>query len=145
MSFQDLYQEIILDHGKNPRHTGTLPTITHQQMGHNPLCGDKVMLTLLIENDQVIDARFEGAGCAISMASASLMIESIKGKALEDTRSLFNQFHCLVTTGQAHQTLGKLMAFSEVHRFPIRIKCATLAWHALQSAIATEVTHVSSY
>lgn len=137
MSLRDLYQEIIVDHGKQPRHFGVLEGANHCQVGHNPLCGDKLTLYVIVRNHMIVDARFEGVGCAISMASASLMIEAVKGKTLEEANALFMRFHRLVTEGEISDfNLGKLAAFSGVAEFPIRVKCATLAWHTLQAALA---------
>jgi nitrogen fixation protein NifU and related proteins len=145
MSLRDLYQEIILDHGKTPRNVGQLPEATHRHAGHNPLCGDQLLLFVTTQNDQVIDARFEGKGCAISVASASLMIDAIKGKTLAQIEKLFQDFHHLVTTGQSVTCdLGKLMAFGGVAEFPIRVKCATLAWHTLKAALAGDLHPTST-
>ncbi|EKD72954.1 MAG: hypothetical protein ACD_45C00502G0003 [uncultured bacterium] len=136
MSLEELYQDIIVDHGKSPRNSGVLSAATHQKVGHNPLCGDKLVLYLIVQDDVIQDARFEGVGCAISVASASLMIETIKGKTTQAVATLFSQFHLLVTEGKApNQALGKLLAFSGVYHFPIRVKCATLAWHTLNVAL----------
>ena len=139
MSLQELYQEMILDHGKNPRHSGALPHATHSQVGHNPLCGDKLVLYLIVQDNKITDARFEGSGCAISVASTSIMLETIIGKSIDEVEALFNQFHKLATTGETPTDLGKLMVFSGVHHFPIRVKCATLAWHTLHMITALAV------
>jgi nitrogen fixation NifU-like protein len=145
MSLRDLYQEIIIDHGKQPRNFGTLANANHQQAGNNPLCGDKMMLYVIEENGKVVDLRFEGAGCAISMASASLMSEAVKGKSIQDIQQLFNGFHFLVTEGKEPEIeLGKLAVFAGVAEFPIRVKCATLAWHTLKAALANEINPVST-
>lgn len=137
MSLRDLYQDMILDHGKSPRNFGNLAGPTHWQLGHNPLCGDQIKLYLVKHNNVVDDVRFEGSGCAISVASASLMTEAIKGKKLADIEKLFEHFHCLVTEGGApSEALGKLAIFSGVAAFPARVKCATLAWHTLKAALA---------
>jgi len=144
MSLRDLYQEIIMDHGKQPRHTGMLPAATHSQLGHNPLCGDKLMLYVKEDNGVIMDARFEGNGCAISMASTSLMIDAIKGKTLAQVAELFGHFHKLVTSGQCEFDLGKLAAFGGVATFPIRVKCATLAWRTLNAALENHPHPIST-
>lgn len=145
MSLRELYQEIIVDHGKQPRNFGVLDHASHTQAGHNPLCGDKLKLYVLERDGIVIDARFEGAGCAISVASASLMTEMVKGKSLSDIEKLFHHFHRLVTEGsEPDESLGKLAVFSGVAEFPIRVKCATLAWHTLKAALANQPNLVST-
>lgn len=145
MSLRDLYQEIIIDHGKQPRNFGTLPQATHCQAGHNPLCGDRLMLYVLERGDVIEEVRFEGAGCAISVASASLMTEAIKGKSVSEVEKLFEHFHHLVTVGEdSEANLGKLAVFAGVAEFPVRVKCATLAWHTLKAALANEIHPVST-
>ena len=145
MSLRELYQEMIVDHGKHPRNFGVLSHATHQHAGHNPLCGDKLMVYLTVTNGMVDDVRFEGEGCAISVASASLMTESIKGKSIVDINNLFNLFHHLVTEGkEPEQSIGKLSVFSGVAEFPVRVKCATLAWHTLQAALLNDPHSVST-
>lgn len=135
MSLRELYQEMIVDHGKTPRNFGKLSSATHQKMGHNPLCGDKLVLYVETNADKINNVMFEGVGCAICMASASLMTETIKSKTLTQIAHLFTQFHQLVTTGEASQSLGKLDVFSGVSEFPIRVKCASLPWHTLKAAL----------
>jgi len=136
MSLRDLYQEIIIDHGKTPRNFGVLPNANHAQAGHNPLCGDKLMVYVLEENGVITDLRFEGTGCAISVASASLMTEAVKGKTLQAFEAMFEQFHQLVTEGKESESdLGKLTVLAGVAEFPVRVKCATLAWHTLKAAL----------
>ncbi len=136
MSLRELYQEMIIDHGRAPRNFGALSTANHCQMGHNPLCGDKLTLYVVEQQGVVTDIKFEGAGCAISVASASLMTEAIKGKKIDDIEKLFSEFHHLVTEGKAATIdLGKLAVFGGVAEFPIRVKCATLAWHTLNAAL----------
>ena len=133
-----LYQEIILEHYRKPRNFGALENASLEAAGHNPLCGDRVKVFLnLDDKNRVCDIHFEGAGCAISTASASLMTESIKGKTLEETRDLFEHFRDMVTGKDDVGThdLGKLEALAGVRELPVRIKCATLAWHTLQAAI----------
>lgn len=144
MSLRELYQEMILDHGKYPRNFGSLTHANHIHAGHNPVCGDKLMVYVLAQDRKIIDIQFEGVGCAISMASASLMTEILKGKSLEDTNHLFHCFHELVTTGHDNEDLGKLAVFSGVAEFPVRVKCATLAWHTLKAALENKSTAVST-
>jgi nitrogen fixation NifU-like protein len=137
MSLRDLYQEMIIDHGKQPRNVGKLVNANHCQAGHNPLCGDKLLLYVIERDGIVEEARFEGTGCAISVASASLMIEAIKGKSVAEIDQLFDFFYHLVTEGKEPDVnIGKLAVFSGVAEFPIRVKCATLAWHTLKAALA---------
>lgn len=145
MSLRDLYQEIIVDHGKQPRNFGKLPHANHCHAGHNPLCGDKLILYVLEQNGMVQEIRFEGVGCAISIASASLMSEAVKGKSIHEIEILFDHFHHLVTEGKEPEySLGKLTAFSGVAEFPVRVKCATLAWHALKAALANDPNPVTT-
>jgi nitrogen fixation NifU-like protein len=138
---RDLYQEVILDHGKRPRNFGALESASRRADGHNPLCGDKLTIFLVIENDRITDVRFMGAGCAISMASASLMTEAIKGKTEAEARSMFEKFHIGLTTKDdaaattALAGLDKLAVFGGVREYPVRVKCATLAWHTLLAAL----------
>jgi nitrogen fixation NifU-like protein len=134
---RDLYQEVILDHNRRPRNFGTLPRANRQAEGHNPLCGDRVTVWLDVEGGRIRDVSFEGAGCAISTASASLMTEALKGLDIEEARRLFHGFHELVTHGEeaGGPDLGKLAVFSGVREYPMRVKCATLAWHALMAAL----------
>ena len=134
----DLYQETILDHNRQPRNFGTLPGANRTAEGFNPLCGDKVTVTLHVEDGVLKDIRFQGSGCAISKASASMMTESMKGKTRAEAEALFQQFHRLLTGEPAppdESALGKLVVFSGVKEFPVRVKCATLAWHTLRSAL----------
>ena len=144
MSLRELYQEMIVDHGKQPRNMGQLAQCTHSHAGHNPLCGDKLVVYLFEQDGKVIDVKFEGNGCAISMASASLMTESIIGKNVEEIEKLFNGFHDLVTVGESDVELGKLAIFAGVAEFPVRVKCATLAWHTLKAALSGEKSVVST-
>jgi nitrogen fixation NifU-like protein len=132
----DLYQETILDHSKRPRNCHPMNDANRKAEGYNPLCGDKLKLYIKIENDVVKDASFEGSGCAISTASASLMTESLKGKTREEALKLLEKFHDLLTTETpASKDLGKLVVFCGVRDYPARVKCATLAWHTLKSAL----------
>jgi nitrogen fixation NifU-like protein len=137
----DLYQEIILDHSKRPRNCHSMADATRQADGYNPLCGDKLKLFVKVENDIVVDVSFVGSGCAISTASASLMTESLKGKTRAEALKLLDKFHELLTTDTAvSQDLGKLVVFCGVRDYPARVKCATLAWHTLKSALSAELT-----
>jgi nitrogen fixation protein NifU and related proteins len=132
----DLYQEIILDHSKRPRNCHTMDDANRKAEGYNPLCGDKLKLYLKMENDVVKDVSFVGSGCAISTASASLMTESLKGKSRAEALKVMEKFHDLLTTDSpVTQELGKLVVFCGVRDYPARVKCATLAWHTLKSAL----------
>lgn len=134
--FDDLYQEIILDHSKRPRNCRAMEDANYRVEGHNPLCGDKVRLYLKLEDGRISDASFEGSGCAISTAAASLMTENLKGKTRDEALSLLETFHELLTTDTpARRDLGKLVVFCGVRDYPARVKCATLAWHTLKSAL----------
>jgi len=133
----DLYQEIILDHSKRPRNCHAMDDANRKAEGYNPLCGDKLKLFLKMDGDIVADASFEGSGCAISTASASLMTESLKGKTRQEALELLEKFHDLLTTDSpVTQELGKLVVFCGVRDYPARVKCATLAWHTLKSALS---------
>jgi len=139
----DLYQEVILDHGKRPRNFGPLPGASHHAEGLNPLCGDHLTVALKLgAGGAVEDVKFEGSGCAISRASASVMTGLVKGKRPEEIEAMFQVFHQLVTEGavpgQDPEALGKLAVFGGVHEFPTRVKCASLAWHTLRSALHGE-------
>ena len=132
----DLYQEVILDHHKKPRNFRKLEGATGHVEGYNPLCGDKVTVYVRLEGDVVKDVSFQGSGCAISTASASLMTESLKGKSRDEALKLLEKFHELLTTDTpVSQDLGKLVVFCGVRDYPARVKCATLAWHTLKSAL----------
>ena len=133
----DLYQEVILDHNKRPRNFRTLEIANHVAEGFNPLCGDRLHLYLLVEDDVVADVGFQGSGCAISKASASLMTDSIKGRPVAEVRALFERFRTMVTTPpeESVEDLGKLSVLSGVREFPVRVKCASLAWHTLKAAL----------
>lgn len=133
----DLYQEVILDHNRHPRNFGVLQHATHQAEGYNPLCGDRMTLHLRLDGDVVGDIAFQGSGCAISRASASLMTDSVKGRSLADVRGLFERFHRMVTTppDQEVDDLGKLSVLAGVREFPVRVKCASLPWHTLKAAL----------
>jgi nitrogen fixation protein NifU and related proteins len=142
-----LYQEIILEHNKNPRNFGKLPDANRKLEGFNPLCGDHYTLYLKIIDDTIVDISFEGSGCAISKASASVMTTLLKGKTKSEAEKLFETFHLLVTgelKDLSFETLGKLGAFAGVSEFPARVKCASLAWHTMHSALDTKMTVVST-
>ena len=137
---KDLYQEVIIDHNRSPRNFGKLENPTQVAEGYNPLCGDKLNLYLTTEDDLITDVSFDGSGCAISVASASLMTDSLKGKTIEEAEQLFESFHDLImeeeTPDQEQmQSLGKLVALAGVKEYPTRVKCATLCWHTLHSAL----------
>jgi len=143
---RDLYQEVILDHNRRPRNFGPLPAANRQAEGYNPLCGDKVTVFLDVEDGRIRDVSFQGSGCAISTASASLMTEALKGRTVEAARELFDGFRELVTTGEGEGSpeLGKLAVFSGVREFPMRVKCATLVWHTLLAALDEKDQPVST-
>ncbi len=134
----DLYQQVILDHCKQPRNFHEMPNPSSSAQGHNPLCGDQLKLFLAMEGDTVKDISFVGSGCCISKASASLLTESVKGKRKVDVQKMFDQVHELVTTGHVKGDVGKLAVFAGVHKFPARVKCAILAWHAVMAALKGE-------
>jgi nitrogen fixation NifU-like protein len=135
----ELYQQVILDHNKAPRNYHKMDDATRKSEGFNPLCGDRIIVYVDMDGDQIRDISFEGSGCAISKASASLMTESVKGKSKAETEALFHKVHQMLTAAPDASVdtkeLGKLAAFSGVREFPVRVKCATLAWHTLNSAI----------
>ncbi len=137
MQLTDLYREVILDHNRNPRNFGRLDPHDAEARGHNPLCGDQLTLTLRRDGDRIGDLRFEGNGCAISMASASMMTEAVKGKDRAAAHELSARVHALLTQdGASSEGLGKLAALSGVREFPARVKCASLCWHTLDAALA---------
>ncbi len=135
----DLYQEVILDHNRRPRHYGPLATANRRADGANPLCGDKLSVALEVQGDRIAEIRFEGSGCAISKASASLMTDAVSGRTVPEVLALFERFHHLLTAPPDEvvdaDDLGKLAAFAGVREFPVRVKCATLAWHTLKAAL----------
>ena len=142
MDLRELYQDIILDHGRHPRNFRAMEHPTHFAHGHNPLCGDRVTIYLKLDGDRVSDVSFEGRGCAISTASSSLMTEILKGKTVAEAEKLFATFHAKVTGGAAPETpesleddLDRLEPLTGVKTFPARVKCATLAWHAFEAAV----------
>jgi nitrogen fixation NifU-like protein len=136
----DLYQQVILDHNKRPRNRGQLPTANRVAHGDNPSCGDQCSVYLRLDGDRIADISFDGSGCAISQASASLMTTQVKGKTTAEVEKLFNEFHDIVTTGNAPDEISDLAAFAGVHAFPARIKCATLGWHATLNALHGDPT-----
>ena len=142
-----LYQEIILEHNKNPRNFRKMPEATRMVEGYNPLCGDHYTLYLKIVNDTIVDISFEGSGCAISKASASVMTTLLKGRTKNEAEKTFERFHSLVTgelKDVSFETLGKLGAFAGVSEFPARVKCASLPWHTLQGALDSKNTPIST-
>jgi nitrogen fixation NifU-like protein len=143
----ELYQDLIKDHSKKPRNFRALEGASRQLEGYNPLCGDRFTVYLKMENDRVADVSFQGAGCAISTASASLMTQSMKGKTRAEAEELFQRFHQLLTAepqAEEVERLGKLAVFSGVRKFPVRVKCATLAWHTFRAALHGEDKPVST-
>jgi nitrogen fixation NifU-like protein len=138
MEIRDLYRDVILDHNRSPRNFGRLEPADAAAVGHNPLCGDSLSLTVRLDGERLKELRFNGQGCAISVASASLMSEAVTGRRLEDIEALYREVHALLTepTHQPAMPLGKLMALAGVHEFPARVKCASLAWHTLHAALA---------
>ncbi|MBI3951557.1 MAG: SUF system NifU family Fe-S cluster assembly protein [Acidobacteria bacterium] len=144
---RDLYQEVILDHTRRPHNFRKLESANHQAVGHNPLCGDKVAIYLQVEGEVIKDISFQGQGCAVSTASASMMTESLKGKTPTEAEALFQRFHDLVT-GKPEVTegpeLGKLAIFAGVQKYPVRVKCATLPWHTLRAALEDQAEAVST-
>jgi nitrogen fixation NifU-like protein len=145
---RELYQEVILDHNKNPRNFRRMEDSTRHVEGYNPLCGDHYTLFVKMEGDVIKDVSFEGAGCAISKASASVMSSMLKGKTKDDAENLFQEFHKLVkgelNAEENADRLGKLAAFAGVSEFPARVKCASLAWHTLHAALNEEAQTVST-
>jgi nitrogen fixation NifU-like protein len=143
---RELYQSLILDHGRKPRNFKQLPQASHCKEGFNPLCGDRLTLYLNVDNDTIVDIGFNGCGCAISMASTSLMTEAIKQKSIDNAKQLYQAFREMVTQGQQQdlEGLGKLAVLKGVLEFPARVKCATLAWHTLIAALENNPEEVST-
>jgi nitrogen fixation NifU-like protein len=144
---RDLYQDVILEHSKAPRNFRELPAANHKAEGFNPLCGDRFTIYVTTEGDSIRDITFQGSGCAISKASASMMTQSLKGKNKAEAAKIFERFHKLVTgqeSSNGEAELGKLTVFSGVSEFPVRVKCATLAWHTLQAALEDKQEAVST-
>ena len=145
MQLSDLYRDVILDHNRQPRNFGALESPSARVEGFNPLCGDHLVLTLRMQDERIADIRFEGQGCAISTASASLMTEAVKGKGRAEAMAMFERVHNLLTDDAARAddpALGKLAALSGVREFPARVKCASLCWHTLASALKTKDAQV---
>lgn len=141
----DLYQQVILDHSKSPRNFRRLEHANRTAQGHNPLCGDNYTIYALMDGDVIRDLAFQGSGCAISKASASLLTETLKGKDRQQVLALFHQVHTLITTGKSNGSdLGKLAVFAGVHKFPARVKCAILPWHAVVAAVEGKKEPVST-
>jgi len=140
----ELYQQVILDHSKRPRNFGPLEGANRTAEGHNPLCGDHVTMFLLVDGDTIKDIHFTGDGCAIYKASASLLTESLKGKSKDEMKRLFDKVHQMVISGKVDGDVGKLAAFAGVHKFPARVKCAILPWHAALAAIEGRTTPVTT-
>jgi nitrogen fixation NifU-like protein len=139
MDLKDLYRDVIVDHNRNPRNFGKLDPADAHADGHNPLCGDRLTMYVNLDGQRVSDTKFEGAGCAISVASASLLTEAVKGKSRDEIEALFVDVHALLTQHDANvdlSRLGKLAALSGVREFPARVKCASLCWHTLNAALA---------
>ena len=146
-TLESLYQDLILDHNRRPRNYGALENANRQAAGDNPLCGDRLTVWLRVDGEKIEGISFEGSGCAITRASASLMTTSVKGKTRQEAEALLDRFHLLVTGSlppDQVQSLGKLAAFQGVSQFPVRIKCATLSWHALKAALTDVQTPVST-
>lgn len=134
----DLYQHVILDHNRRPRNRGKLPTANRVAHGENPTCGDQCHVYLRMDGDRIAEISFDGSGCAISQASASIMTTQVKGKTRAEAERLYQEFHHLVTTGDAPDEISDLAALAGVHAFPARIKCATLGWHAALNALKSD-------
>jgi nitrogen fixation protein NifU and related proteins len=146
-SLSSLYQDMILDHNRSPQNYGAMENANRRIEGNNPLCGDRLVVWLRMEGNLIQDATFEGSGCAISRASASLMTAAVKGKTRAEAEILFDQFHRLVTGAlepEKAKSLGKLAAFSGVSEYPIRVKCASLSWHAMKAALAEPEASIST-
>jgi nitrogen fixation protein NifU and related proteins len=144
---RDLYQEVILEHSKAPRNFHAIADSNQKAEGFNPLCGDHFTVYVSVDGESIQDIGFQGSGCAISKASASMMTQAVKGKSKAEAKELFETFHKLVTTGEANggrDDLGKLAVFSGVSEFPVRVKCATLAWHTLQAALEGKQEKIST-
>ena len=147
MDLKDLYRDVIVDHNKHPRNFGLIDPADAHADGHNPLCGDQLTITVKLDGDVISDVKFEGSGCAISTASASLMTEAVRGKSKRDFDSLHDQVHDMLTHHDSSidpTSLGKLGALSGVREFPARVKCATLCWHTLQAALLNHSQPVST-
>jgi len=147
MDLKDLYRDVIVDHNRNPRNFGKLDPADAHADGHNPLCGDRLSLYVNLDGDRISDVKFDGSGCAISVASASLLTEAVKGKSRGEVKTLFDEMHTLLTQHDAPvdpAKLGKLAALSGVREFPARVKCASLCWHTLNAALDSQSDPVST-
>jgi nitrogen fixation NifU-like protein len=145
---RELYQQVILEHSRRPRNYGELEGASHSAEGYNPLCGDQITVYVVVDGERVVDVAFKGSGCAISKASASLMTGAIKGKTMAEVEELFARFREMVTSGHDEVVdegeLGKLAVFGGVREFPVRVKCATLAWHTLRAALEGKSEPIST-
>ena len=145
MDLKDLYREVVLDHNRSPRNFGRLEPADAEAHGHNPLCGDRLHVTLRLADDRLAELRFEGQGCAISVASASLMSEAVKGRSRPDIDRLYDEVHAMLTgRGEPPAHIGKLAALAGVAEFPARVKCASLCWHTLHAALERASSTVST-
>ena len=147
MDLKDLYRDVIVDHNRNPRNFGKLDPADAHADGHNPLCGDRLSVYVNLDGDRIRDVKFDGSGCAISVASASLLTEAVKGKSRGEVKTLFDEMHTLLTQHDAPvdpAKLGKLAALSGVREFPARVKCASLCWHTLNAALDSQSDPVST-
>jgi len=133
--FRDLYQQLIIDHNQSPRNFHEITDASHHADGQNPLCGDELSVFIKEKNGAIEEISFIGTGCAISKASASIMTSILKGMSVNEANTLFEKFHILATTGESAEDLGKLAVLGGVHKYPSRVKCATLAWHTFQGAM----------
>jgi nitrogen fixation NifU-like protein len=140
----DLYQQVILDHCKHPRNFHEMPQASCSAQGRNPLCGDQLKLFLAFDGDKISDVSFVGSGCCISKASASLLTDAVKGHTKAEVKTLFDQVHSMVTTGKVIGDVGKLAVFAGVHKYPARVKCAILSWHAVMAALEGKADPVST-
>jgi len=148
MDLKDLYRDIIVDHNRQPRNFGKIEHADAEADGHNPLCGDKLTVYLTLAGDRISDVKFDGSGCAISIASASLLTEAIRGKTVAEVEELFQEVHDVLTHHDAPinlQSLGKLAALTGVREFPARVKCATLCWHTLDAALKAHAQQVATH
>jgi nitrogen fixation NifU-like protein len=147
MDLKDLYRDVIVDHNRNPRNFRAMPDASAQAEGFNPLCGDRLTLYVKLDGERISDASFQGSGCAISVASASLLTESVRGRTVPEAEQLFTRMHDLLTNDDAvadPAALGKLAALSGVREFPARVKCASLCWHTLDAALHRAAAPVST-
>ena len=140
--FRDLYQQLILDHNQNPRNFREIEHASHSANGHNPLCGDQLEVFLMVDNGIITDISFQGSGCAISKASASIMTSELKDKSVEEAYGIFDKFHRMVTDGILDDSLGKLSVLSGIHQYPSRVKCAILAWHTAMGAVNESIDKI---